>query len=63
MRGRGGRGGLWSCCPEVEVLVKKISHSISLTGAQAIPVFKIGLGRRKGGRVVVGLVGVTDCVG
>jgi hypothetical protein len=35
------------------------SHSISFTGAQGVPKYKIGLGRGKGGRVGVGLVGVT----
>jgi hypothetical protein len=36
---------------------------MSLTGAQGIPKYKIGLGRGKVGRVGVGLVGVTFSFG
>lgn len=35
------------------------SHSISFTGTQGIPKYKIGLGRDSNGRVGVGLFGVT----
>ena len=48
--------GAWSCVSGSNFPLILRSHSIGFTGAQGVHQYKIGLGRGKDGRVVVGLV-------